>query len=379
MPRKKKKNKNLKKMVEQIKAQEQPVMQEKSDLDPPQQEQELQVPAMLKKVKDVDIIITNTEPEALIFITPTLRKLKTDFDSKIVLHCTAPQNPSFLDLIRGLDTVKDIQVHQEINDDLVKKLEKNGSVVLMLNFLAAMKEGMPKGLHCPQALGAMVQIVLNQFECLEFEVSLPESAKKAASVVYGEDYFLICPEFMAGIDTQYTAQRCWDRNKWLEVIDVMNEKYDKEIIVLSFENGIEPILPPGIYDSCTSIVSKHTDEVTAIISNASIVLGVDAGFVQIARALNKSIIELHSGGPVSWSAAIYPMDERNGSTRVLATIDINNLSIEDVLNAVEELESGESVIEDNEQETTKIRDGAEANANSEGTEDNCTIGDNPGG
>ena len=300
----------------------------------------------LKANPVVDVVITNTEPEALVFVTPILRKMVNEYKSVITVHVTTPANPTYIDLIERLDTVQKVMVHQQIDQKVIEKLEKKSNNVIMFNYLAALQQTLARGLHASQGIAALTQIVLNPIDALNLEVALSKPAKAAAKTIYGKDYVLLCPEFIAAIDPNYCTQRIWNRNKWLEVASWLAEDCGKDVIILSFENGMEPVLPQGVYDKIVSVVSCDVEEVAAIISNASLVMGIDAGFVQIARALNKSILHIHSGGPVSWSASIYPHEDvRDGTTRVLAAIDINVITVEDVKQAYAEL-IGEKCVAD---------------------------------
>jgi hypothetical protein len=297
-----------------------------------------EIVARLQRIPNVDVIVTNTEPEALLFITPILKKMKKEYGSKIHIHVTTPANPSFLDLIDGLQSIEEIHIHPKLDQKDIEKLEKKNGNVIMFNFLAALQQTVNRGLSAAQGMAALTQIVLNQIESLETEVALSVAAKKAALTIYGEGYIAVCPEFIAAIDHNYCIPRMWDRNKWLEVTTYLQETYGRDVVVLSFANGREPVLPQGVYDDIISVVSDNAEEVAAILSNADLVLGIDAAFVQIAKALGKPIVHIHSGGPISWSSSLYPMgDPRDGSTRILAAIDVNVITVDDVKKCVAEL------------------------------------------
>lgn len=345
-------------------------------LAPPEANPDPVIVQRLKRLPDVDVVVTNTEPEALLFITPILRKMKEEYGSRSTLHVTKPSNPSFLSLVEGLDTVHGITVHNKIDENTISSIEKKSGNVIMFNFLAALQQTLVRGFHAPQGIAALTQIVLNQIECLNLEVSLDQAAADAAKTVYGEDYYVIAPEFIAAIDPQYTAQRIWDRNKWLEIIEYINEKTGEDVIVLSFKNGFDALLPEGRYDGAISIMADTAEEAAAIIVNAKMVLGIDAGFVQIARAFSKPIIHIHSGGPVSWSGSIYPPgDPRNGTTRIVAAIDINVIEANDVKGAFDELLE-ELAAHENVEETKEVRSDSEAEISTEGTEtETCDVGE----
>ena len=296
----------------------------------------------LSNSKNYAVIITNNNPDQLIYTGPIFRHIYHQYGLKANVFTTYPLNHNWLSLLRGLPYVEDVQMSPTIEKGHFEKLEKEFDTVTMLNFGAAVGQGIPRGMNPTIAMAALIQIVLPGETLLSFDLpdELLDEANAAAEKYLEErklekgEYTVFAPFVAKNTPQDQVNAQAWQRERWIELI----ESWESGDVVIIGESHNDVILPDGIEDH---VFSQNTDdffELMGIMMHAKCVITIDNWYAVAARALKKPIVQIHAGMPISWSGAIYDhLSEHHGHTTIVASIIPTSIKTDNVIDAYHDL------------------------------------------
>lgn len=292
----------------------------------------------LKKSKTVAIIVTNTEPEAAIFCTPIFRMIKHDFKIETLdLFVTKPIHSSFLEIISN-DNIDAVEILEKIDDAAVEEFSKRYDMTLMLNYGVAIEQGMNRGLNASTALGAVTQLIPSGPESMNFDVEITEDSVDEAVEMLGgfDNYIVVAPGFSVKLHPNWTTGRIWHPAKWMALLDILSANNVKVVVIGT--NFYEQLLPDGIIDNVRCIYTNNVGALAEIIKRSKGVVTIDNGFSPMTMALGKKFVQIHSGGPISWSGGTYHnLSDHRDDSRVVASIDITSIEVDHVLEQISDL------------------------------------------
>jgi len=295
----------------------------------------------LKKANNYAVIITNNNPDQLIYTGPIMRHIYHQYGIKASVFTTHPLNHNWLSFIKGLPYVEDVKMSPTIEQDHFHKLEEEFDAVAMFNFGAAVGQGIPRGMNPTIAMAAMIQIVVPGETLLTYDLpeELLSESETAADVYLAErgiekgDYVVFAPFFAANTPQEQMNAQNWSRERWLDLVD----QWGTTVIIIG-EPHNDVMVPDGITED---VFSVNTDDVflqVGLMNSAKCVVCIDNWYAVVTRALKQPIVQIHTGMPISWSGATYDhLSQYHGRSTIVASIIPSSIEVSNVIDAYHDL------------------------------------------
>lgn len=293
----------------------------------------------LAESKNYAVIVTNNNADQLIYAGPIFRYIYHQYGLKANVFTTFPLNHNWLSVLKGLPYVEDVHISPTIEKHHFDEMEKKFDTVMMLNFGAAVAQGLPRGMNPTMSMAAMVQLAMTGESVLTFDLpdelveEATDSAKKYLTEKNIDDFVVFSPFFAKNVPLEQINAQAWPRENWIDLIN----KWKGTVVILG-ESHNDVIVPDGIE---TNIFSVNTDDFflhVGLIHSAQCLISIDNWYAVVARALKKKIVQIHTGMPISWSGATYShLSEYHGLSTIVASIVPTSIKSDHVIDAYQAL------------------------------------------